>query len=306
MDTMQLLTIVALGASIVSLVLGLLFAIRQPSIAGRLKAYSNDATVATGPATPKGSLFQRLRGMLKPKPTKAATRSAAGAASRLERKLDSAGVISISSGMLSMIGLLATILAAGIGTAIAMLTVGMTQITIAAIAFLALLTFRAPHIWVDRRIKARRKGIRRTLPDALDMIVVSVEAGLGLDAALQKVTERLPGPLAEELSRALDFIRLGRTRKDALMELARRADVPELHQFVAAVTQTMDIGGDVGRVLRIQAESARTRRRQRAQEQAMKAPVKMVFPLVLLVFPSIFIVLLAPAALRAIDMFVGR
>ena len=193
-------------------------------------------------------------------------------------------------------GLFATLF----GGVVAVSGAGLSAGAFVAMTGMGVLGSRLPNLWLSRRVTQRRRAVQLELPDALDLIVVSVEAGLGLDAALAKVTQKLPGALASELGRALEDIRLGLTRKQALTEMARRVDSPELRQFVAAVVQTMEIGGDLGAVLRVQAESARIRRRQRAQEQAMKAPVKMIFPLVFLVFPSILIVVMVPAALRAL------
>jgi tight adherence protein C len=227
------------------------------------------------------------------------------AQSRLQARLEAAGhPADLTPGVLTALGLL---LAALLGLSPlafgALAGVDLSpELALTGVA-LAVLGSRLPSFWLSRRIGQRKRTIQRELPDALDLIVVSVEAGLGLDAALAKVTERTRGPLATELGHALEDIRLGRSRKQALVDAAARSQVPEFRQFVAAIVQTMEVGGDLGDVLRIQAETARVRRRQHAQEQAMKAPVKMVFPLVLLVFPSLFIVLLAPAALRALEIF---
>ena len=147
------------------------------------------------------------------------------------------------------------------------------------------------------RIKKRQKEIRRTLPDILDMLTVSVEAGLSFDGALVKLAEKMRGPLVEELTRVLQEMRMGVTRKTALVAMTKRCDVEDLSLFVSAIVQADQLGVGVARVLRIQAAEARDKRRMKIREQAMKAPIKMLFPLVFFIFPALFVVVLGPAAL---------
>jgi tight adherence protein C len=169
----------------------------------------------------------------------------------------------------------------------------------------ALVGFMLPNVWLQQRANGRRSVIIKGLPDAFDLITTCVEAGLGLDAALSRVAEKVEGPFADELSRTLREISLGKLRRDALKEMAERTDVPDLISFVNAVIQAEQMGSSVGAVLRVQAEQLRVRRRQRAEEQAYKAPVKMIFPLVLCIFPTLFIVILGPAVITIMQDFPG-
>jgi len=163
--------------------------------------------------------------------------------------------------------------------------------------------FFIPDLILLGRAQERQQKIALALPDTLDQMTVSVEAGLGFDAALQRVARNTTGPLAVELNRTLNEVKLGAKRREALENLANRTDVPELRHFVYAIRQAEEFGLPVANVLRIQAGELRVKRRQRAEERALKLPVKMVFPLALCIFPSLFIVLLGPAAIRIADIF---
>lgn len=165
------------------------------------------------------------------------------------------------------------------------------------------LAFYYPLIWLNQQIARRKREILKTLPDALDLMVICVEAGLGFDAAMQRVAERWNNELGKAFARALQEIALGRSRKDALRDMAARADLPEMTTFVAAIIQAEQLGVSIAKVLHIQADQMRLRRRQRAEELARQAPIKMLFPLVFLIFPSIFVVLLGPALLIVIKQF---
>jgi tight adherence protein C len=157
-----------------------------------------------------------------------------------------------------------------------------------------------PFYWLRNRVNRRKLAIWKRLPDAFDLITVSVEAGLGLDAALRHVAEKLRGPLADEIAQMLREVGMGRPRREALEDMAARCDVPEVTTFVNAVIQAEQLGTSLGRVLRAQALSLRVKRRQRAQEIARKAPVKMVFPLVLFIMPTFFIVTVGPVVVHLI------
>ena len=152
-----------------------------------------------------------------------------------------------------------------------------------------------PEYWLSRRIKARKKAIVLELPDALDLLTISVRAGLGFDAALAKVTEKMVGPLPDEFQRALAEVRVGKARKEALRDIVARTEVQALTNFIGAVIQAETLGVSISKVLQVQSEQLRIERRQRAEEMAAKAPIKMLFPLVGCIFPSIFIVILGPA-----------
>jgi tight adherence protein C len=155
------------------------------------------------------------------------------------------------------------------------------------------LGFMGPEIWLSRRIKKRQKAI--LMADSLDLLTISVKAGLSFDGALSKVVEKTTGPLADEFRRALAEIRVGKARRDALSDVRLRTDVKALSNFIAAIIQAEQLGVPIAKVLQVQSEQLRIERRQRAEEMAAKAPIKMLFPLVGCIFPSMFIVILGPA-----------
>lgn len=155
-----------------------------------------------------------------------------------------------------------------------------------------------PIVWLRGRVRSRQRLILRAMPDALDLITTCVEAGLGLDAALARVAEKSSGPLADELSRTLREVAMGRLRREALTDMGQRTGVEELIMFINAVIQAEQLGVGIAQVLRVQAEQLRTRRRQRAEQAAHEAPIKMIFPLVLFIFPSFMLVILGPAVIR--------
>ena len=160
------------------------------------------------------------------------------------------------------------------------------------------LGFMMPRIWLSNRVRHRQKEILKSLPDAFDLITTCVEAGLGLEAALAKVAEKTAGPFGEELGVCLREVSLGKLRRDALKELSNRTGVPDLSSFINAVVQAESMGTSIATVLRVQAEQMRTKRRQRAEQQAQAAPIKMMFPLVLCIFPTLFLVILGPAGIQ--------
>ena len=160
-----------------------------------------------------------------------------------------------------------------------------------------------PDTLLQRRITARRAKIRRSLPETIDLLIVSVEAGMGFDGAIAKVTAKMRGPLPEELERGLQEMRLGRSRMQALKDMATRIALPEMSAFVAAIYQADQLGVSIARVLHVQSETIRTARIQRLREAAAKLPVKMLFPLVFFIFPAIFIVMLGPSMVRILKSF---
>ncbi len=165
------------------------------------------------------------------------------------------------------------------------------------------LGFYFPLFWLNYRISRRQHEMERALPDALDLLTISVEAGLGFDAAMSKVADKSDNELSRAFARVNAEIRLGKLRRDALRDMATRAGVQDISNFIAAVIQADQLGVSLSKILRIQSEQMRVRRRQRAEELASKAPIKMLFPLVFLIFPSIFIVLLGPAAIQLMNTF---
>lgn len=155
--------------------------------------------------------------------------------------------------------------------------------------------YTIPEFWLGGRVRARQKAVLMQIPDALDLLTISVRAGLGFDGALGKVVEKLKGPLTEEFRRALAEIRVGKARRDALRDIIPRTEVPALTNFIGAIIQAEQLGVSISKVLQVQSEQLRIERRQRAEEMAAKAPIKMLFPLVGCIFPSLFIVILGPA-----------
>ncbi len=155
--------------------------------------------------------------------------------------------------------------------------------------------YLAPEFWLGSRVRARQKAILLQIPDALDLLTISVRAGLGFDAALGKVVEKLKGPLVDEFRRALAEVRVGKARREALRDIVPRTEVQPLTNFIGAIIQAEQLGVSISKVLQVQSEQLRIERRQRAEEQAAKAPIKMLFPLVGCIFPSLFVVILGPA-----------
>ena len=160
-----------------------------------------------------------------------------------------------------------------------------------------------PLMLLRRSAKSRQKRIWRSMPNAIDLMTTCVEAGLSLDFALQRVAERYKGALSDEIQRMLREVGLGKTRREALTDMAERIDVPDITTFINSIVQAETLGTSVGQVLRIQAKQMRQKRRQQAEQMARQAPVKMVFPLVLFLMPSLFIVTIGPVILNVIDAF---
>jgi tight adherence protein C len=188
-------------------------------------------------------------------------------------------------------------------------TVGATKwplgrIVLASVAF-GLLGFFFPQLWLSSKIAKRQKDIRKAMPDALDLLTICVEAGLGFDAAMSKVSEKWETDLSLAFARVIQEIQLGKLRREALRDMADRIGLAEMTSFVAAVIQSEQLGVSLAKVLRIQSDQMRVKRRQLAEEEAHKAPIKMLIPMGLLIFPSLMIVLLTPAALRIFKSALG-
>jgi len=158
--------------------------------------------------------------------------------------------------------------------------------------------FFLPHLMLTSRITRRQKEIRKAMPDALDLLTICVEAGLGFDAAMSKVSEKWDNELSLAFARTIREIQLGKVRRDALKDMSDHLGIPEMMSFVAAIIQSEQLGVSMAKVLRIQADQMRLKRRQRAEEEAHKAPIKMIIPMALLIFPTIMIIILTPAALQ--------
>jgi tight adherence protein C len=165
------------------------------------------------------------------------------------------------------------------------------------------LGFVAPSVYLNGKVQRRQTAVAQDLPDALDLLSVSVEAGLGFDGAVQKLTEHMDGPLIEEFELALGEMQIGEGRQEALKKMAERSASAEMSSFVRAIIQADQLGISLGRILRIQAGDSRLKRQMLAEEKAMKAPIKMLFPTVLFIFPAMFIVILGPAFINIAKVF---
>lgn len=174
-----------------------------------------------------------------------------------------------------------------------------------ALLFGVTLGILIPRMFLQRRIATRLHGIQRQLPDVLDLLTVAVEAGLGFDAACDKVVEKMRGPIPDEFGLTLRHMRMGQARRDAFKGMAERVDHPDLNAFISAIVQADQLGVSIGQVLRIQSEQLRDKRRQRAEEEAAKAPVKMMIPLVFFIFPNVGLVIGAPAVFQMIEGTAG-
>ncbi|MHB0976553.1 MAG: type II secretion system F family protein [Candidatus Aquicultorales bacterium] len=168
----------------------------------------------------------------------------------------------------------------------------------------AVFGFYLPDIWLDLRVRERQKRIRLALTDTLDLLSIALEAGLGFNGALMKIIQNVPGPLSEEFFRAIQEMQMGISRKNALRNLLHRTKVEDLDPFISAIMQADALGMSIGQTLKVQAKEMRTVRMQKAEELAQKAPVKMVFPLIVCIFPALFVVIVGPAAIRIIEVFV--
>jgi tight adherence protein C len=173
-----------------------------------------------------------------------------------------------------------------------------TPIKLLMVLVFTVLGYFFPDLWIRSKINSRKKQVRKAMPDALDLLTICVEAGLGFDAAMSKVNEKWDNELSFAFGRVIREIQLGKLRRDALRGMAERLDLPEMTSFVAAVIQSEMLGVSMAKVLRIQSDQMRIKRRQHAEEEAHKAPIKMIFPMGLLIFPSLMIILLTPAGLR--------
>lgn len=165
----------------------------------------------------------------------------------------------------------------------------------------AVIGFYLPQLWLTSKIQARQKEIRKAMPDALDLLTICVEAGLGFDAALAKVSEKWESELSLAFARVIQEVQLGKIRREALRDMSDRIGLAEMTSFVAAVIQSEQLGVSMAKVLRIQSDQMRVKRRQLAEEEAHKAPIKMLLPMAGLIFPALFISLMAPAALRLMN-----
>jgi len=177
---------------------------------------------------------------------------------------------------------------------------GMARVAVPGL--LAAVLLLGPDSWINKQVEARQRAIQSSLPDVLDLLVISVEAGLGFEQAMDRVIHSVPGPLSDEFARVLGETRAGAARAEAMRAMDARCEVPELRSFVMSIIQADTFGVSIGRVLRSQAEEMRVKRRQLAEERAQKAPVKMLIPMVFCIFPALFAIILGPALINIMSM----
>jgi tight adherence protein C len=199
-----------------------------------------------------------------------------------------------TSDFLGLKGLFA-LLIGGVALALLFFLQGNMLYTIGGALIGGALGYFLPTLWLSQKIRSRKKEISKALPDALDLLTICVEAGLGFDAAMAKVTEKWDNQLAREFGRVIAEVRVGKLRREALRDMVNRTEVPDVSAFIAAIIQADQLGVSVARVLQIQSDQMRTKRRQRAEEQAQQAAVKMLFPMIFLILPSMFVVILGPS-----------
>jgi tight adherence protein C len=213
----------------------------------------------------------------------------------LNRKLSPTGYLA-SKAILGFLGFVGGQVFASLAGALA------SKALLLGIVF-AIVSFMLPDVVLTLKTRTRKEVLRAELPDALDLLAVSVEAGLGFDGAISKLTEHMDGPLADEFALALGEMRIGESRLNALTKMMKRVDTPELSAFVRAIIQADQLGISLGRILKVQAGDTRNRRQLAAEERAMKAPIKMLFPTVIFIFPAMFIVILGPAFMNLSELF---
>jgi tight adherence protein C len=194
------------------------------------------------------------------------------------------------------IRLVAAAIMAALGLLLGLLE-GTLIYTVGGLAVGAILGYYLPVLWLKQKVDARRAAIQKGLPDAMDLLVIAVDAGLGFDAALARVTDKYKNALSDMFAKVLREVSLGRPRLEAMDEMGRSSGVDDLHNFIQAIIQSEQFGTGIGKILRIQADEMRRKRRQRAQEKAAQATLKMMLPMVGCIFPTLWIVLLGPAAL---------
>src|SRR5215207_2817597 len=292
----------------------MLFGVSIYVVADAATAKARQRSVAIGRATRYGEV--RRVGVTQLKFRERVLAPGVARFARISLKLNPRMTIETVEGKLLSAGLarrvtptafLATKAALGLGGLVFGLVMGSTLGgPLAALPFAFLCTFigfALPGMVLTMKVRGRREELRRQLPDALDLLAVSVEAGLGFDGAIAKLTEHLDGPLVEEFTLTLNEMRIGESRHDALKKLSERAAAPEVGHFTRAIIQADHLGISLGRILKVQAADTRDRRQAAAEEKAMKAPIKMLFPTVIFIFPAMFLVILGPAMLTINEIF---
>ena len=229
--------------------------------------------------------------------------TSAGMGDRVQRKLDLAGLYEKGWTVERVLVIRFLSLAVGVGLIVLLLSGGTGRQSLGLAALIAALAYLGPEAWLDRKAGERQGLIEKQLPDVIDQLTVSVEAGLGFDAAMARSAEGRTGPLADELARVLQDLQVGVDRQVALERMVERTDVPDLKAFVVAVRQSTRHGLPIARVLKVQSQELREKRRSRVEEKAAQLPVKIVFPLVFCILPSLFVIILGPAGINIADSF---
>jgi tight adherence protein C len=220
------------------------------------------------------------------------------AAQDLDNRLEMAGRPgNLTPADFGAIRLIAAAVMAAVGLLLGLLMGGGLVYTVGGLVIGAGLGYYLPVLWLKQKVDARRAQIQKGLPDAMDLLVIAVDAGLGFDAALARVTDKYKNALSDMFAKVLREVSLGRPRLEAMDEMGRSSGVDDLHNFIQAIIQSEQFGTGIGKILRIQADEMRRKRRQRAQEKAAQATLKMMLPMVGCIFPTLWIVLLGPAAL---------
>lgn len=296
-----------MGLSVTLIVAGLGFRRQPDEVAARLDRYGARAAPRTLQEIEFEAPFKErvLRPLIRTLSTMIARFTPTRAITQTRRKLELAGQ-PYGWTVADFLGLrgLSALIAAGIPFLFLLISGAPIGRVISFSSGFLSLGFMLPSIWLGRRIKARQKEVLRSLPDALDMMTIGIEAGLGFDAAMQKITEKWDNELSRAFNRALGEMRIGRTRREALKDMTSRIEVEEFTSFIAAVIQADQLGVSMAKVMRVQSEQMRVRRRQRAEEQAQKAPIKMLIPMAFLIMPALFIVLMGPAVLVFMNGFI--
>ncbi len=226
-----------------------------------------------------------------------------GMAGRVQRKLDLAGLHEKGWTVERMLVIRVLAIAIGAATVVLLLTNSTGRQSLGLAVLVAAIAYLGPEAWLDRKANERQGLIEKNLPDVIDQLTVSVEAGLGFDAAMARSAEGRSGPLADELTRVLQDLQVGVDRQTALDRLVERTDVADLKAFVVAVRQSTRHGLPIARVLHVQSQELREKRRARVEEKAAQLPVKIVFPLVFCILPSLFVIILGPAGINIMDSF---
>jgi tight adherence protein C len=220
------------------------------------------------------------------------------AAQDLDNRLEMAGRPgNLTPADFGAVRLIAAAVMAAVGLLLGLLMGGGLVYTVGGLVIGAGLGYYLPVLWLKQKVDARRAQIQKGLPDAMDLLVIAVDAGLGFDAALARVTDKYKNALSDMFAKVLREVSLGRPRLEAMDEMGRSSGVDDLHNFIQAIIQSEQFGTGIGKILRIQADEMRRKRRQRAQEKAAQATLKMMLPMVGCIFPTLWIVLLGPAAL---------